>query len=102
MLSELKSIDDVDIPRNSRVLPDEPAVPLLPDVPEVPLVPDEPAVPLVAPKTLKAYEAVNAYDAVTSGGNKLDPVSVPFASVCNTKLLPLIYISSQADPFDDR
>ena len=101
----LRLIELVDIPRNSNVLPDDPAVPLLPAVPEVPVVPLLPAVPLVplvAPKTLKAYEAVNAYDAVIEGGIVLDPVRLPFASVCNTRLLPLIYISCHAPPSDDR
>jgi hypothetical protein len=42
VVSELKSIEDVDIPRNSSMrplVPDEPAVPLVPLLPAVPLVP---------------------------------------------------------------
>ena len=94
----LKSIELADIPRNSNVLPDDPAVPLLPAVPEVPVVPDDPAVPLVAPKT---YDAVIANDAVIPD-NKDDPVNTPSAFVYNAKLLPLIYISSHAEPSEER
>jgi hypothetical protein len=42
VVSELKFIDDVDMPRNSSMrplVPDEPAVPLVPLLPAVPLVP---------------------------------------------------------------
>jgi len=42
MVSELRFIDDVDMPRNSSMrplVPDEPAVPLVPLLPAVPLVP---------------------------------------------------------------
>jgi hypothetical protein len=75
-------------------------VPLVPLAPLVPLVPLVPLAPLVPPPPI-TYEAVKAYDAVIAAGNNEEPVNTPLASVCNTRLLPLIYISSHAAPSDD-
>ena len=80
--------------------PVPPLVPLVPLAPLVPLVPLVPLAPLVPPPPI-TYDAVKAYDAVIAAGNVEEPVSVPFASVSSTKLLPLIYISSHAAPSDD-
>ena len=77
-----------------------PLVPLVPDAPDPPLVPLVPLVPPPPPPPI-TYDAVKAYDAVIAAGNTEEPVSVPFASVSSTKLLPLIYISSHAAPSDD-
>jgi hypothetical protein len=55
---------------------------------------------LVPPPPI-TYDAVKAYDAVIAAGSIEEPVNVPFASVNNAKLLPLIYTSSHAVPSDD-
>ena len=91
-------------PSQSKPVPSAPFIPLVPLVPLIPVPPLVPLVPLVPPPPPPppiTYDAVKAYDAVIAAGNVEEPVSVPFASVSSTKLLPLIYISSHAAPSDD-
>ena len=83
------------------LVPDEPLTPSVPLVPLIPLVPLVPLVPLPPPAPPIIYDAVKAYDAVIAGANTEEPVKIPLASVCKTRLLPLIYTSSQAVPSSD-